>query len=140
MSTMYVLGGYVFSSKTIVPRDVARDTDFPWVQQDRIGRSPAQQDGGGGKDSFKFNGILYPCKNKAGKEQLSEMRLEGAKKRPLVLADGDGWVYGRWVIVKVNEARSHLWQNSDPRKIQFNMDLLYYGEDNESRDDLSRFI
>lgn len=142
MSTMYVLGdgAYVFSSSTTVPRTVTRDTDFPWAQQDRIGRSPAQQDGVGGKDVFKFNGVLFPGKNKSGKEQLSAMRLEAGKKQPLVLADGDGWVYGRWVITKIRESRSHLWPNSNPRKVGFEMNLLYYGEDNESRDDLSRYI
>lgn len=138
MAIMYMLGGYLFTSNAAVPREVRRDTSFGWSAQKRLRRAPAQQAVGFGEDTMTFSGILYPCSEsgRSGKEQLSLMRAEAKKMQPLGLVDGNGFVYGRWVIKKVSEVRSHLWQNSDPRKIAFTLNLDYYGEDSDVFEDV----
>ena len=140
-SAMYSLGSYIFKLNTAVPRAVKRSTDFTWSQQERLNRSPAQQSVGYGTDAINFNGVLFPCSEngKTAKEQLSKMRLEAAKMQPLMLVDGDGYVYGRWVIKKVTEDRAHLWSDSCPRRINFSLSMAYYGEDGEGVYNTKRF-
>ncbi len=128
-TVMYNLGGYVFASDTAVPRTVSRDTRYNWATQNRLNREPAQQAISYGTDTLKFNGVMYPCDSRSGKEQIEYLRLYADQMIPLVLSDGEGTVYGRWVVKSINESRSHLWQDSDPRKVSFSVDLEAYGED-----------
>jgi len=128
MAIMYMLGGYAFSSNTAVPRSVGRETTFSWSKHNRI-NNPVLQATGLGDDKIKLDGIMYPTKDKTGIEQLALLRAEASQMLPLMFVDGKGYIYGRWAIKKITEGRAYLWQNSDPRKITFKIELEKYGED-----------
>ena len=131
MAVMYVLGGYVFSSDTALPKSVQRDTSYRWAKQERLNRPVSHQPIGVGEDTQTMEGVLYPCEEtgRTGKEELAAMRATGSSMLPLNLIDGNGYLYGLWCIKKISEGRSHLWANSDPRKISFTIDLTAYGAD-----------
>lgn len=131
MAIMYVLGSFLFSSDSLVPKAVDRNTSFSWAEQVRLNKAPALQAIGLGEDTLSINGTAYSCvsQGKSPKEQVAELREVASAMTPLVLLDGSGYYYGRWVVKNIQEKRMNLWQNSTPRKIEFSLQLAYYVED-----------
>ena len=48
---------------------------------------------------------------------------------PQLLTDGLGRVWGSWVILAINDQRSVLMDDGQPRKLGFDLTLREYGED-----------
>ena len=128
----YILGDFLFESSTVLPASVERDTQFEWVDQKRIGREPAGQFAGGGKDVFKLEGKVFPCRELGDEVDIIILRDMGKAGLPYWLLDGQGWIYGRWEITGIKEKRRELYPNSKPRLIEFSLDLKRYGEDADS--------
>ena len=72
--------------------------------------------------------MIYPH-FKGGLRQVELMRLVAGQGQPLILVDGLGWVWERWVITGVEERKSLFMSDGAPRKIEFTMQLLAYGAD-----------
>ncbi|TAN72313.1 MAG: hypothetical protein EPN20_03760 [Magnetospirillum sp.] len=64
--------------------------------------------------------------------QLDAMRAEAGKGKPLMLVDGLGRVWGKYCITKVHERQSALLGNGAPLKVDFSLDLVLYGDDEET--------
>jgi phage protein U len=47
----------------------------------------------------------------------------------MMLVDGLGWIWERWVIAGVEETKSVFLADGAPRKIEFSLTLRAYGED-----------
>jgi hypothetical protein len=47
----------------------------------------------------------------------------------MMLVDGLGWVWERWVIIAVEERKSVFLPGGAPRKIEFTVRLRAYGAD-----------
>lgn len=131
MATMYQLGAFPFSSNTLIPKSFERDTAFSWVARPRLNRSAGQQFTGGGEDKVKFEGVMYPAGTKTSEEQLALLRTQSKQGLPMMLVDGQGWVYGRWVVKRITEKRENLVPNSGAFKVGFTIEMEYYGEDLE---------
>lgn len=124
---MLALGDYRFSVDTAAYNSLQRTTTYRWARQDRIGTVPAAQWVGPGEDTISLRGVVYPHYS-GGLAQISNMRAEAAQGRPLRLVDGRGTVHGFWTIDKVREDESVFLPGGIPRKIDFRMQLTYYGE------------
>jgi phage protein U len=56
------------------------------------------------------------------------MRLAARTGQPLMLVDGLGWVFQRWVILSVEETRTIFMSDGAPKQIDFRILLRSYGE------------
>ncbi|MGR6871253.1 phage tail protein [Pseudomonas sp. HK3] len=128
---MWVLGGFIFSRDTVAPAQTSRSTQYKWAAQQRVGRDDALQYLGPGKDTKIMNGDIFP-EYKGGTEQISALRILAEQGEALMLVDGRGYVYGRWCITSINEVRELFFENGAPKKIEFNITLERYGEDEGS--------
>jgi len=61
--------------------------------------------------------------------QVELMRAVAGTGQPMILVDGLGWVWERWVIRSVEERKSVFLADGAPRKIEFNVELQAYGRD-----------
>ena len=93
-----------------------------------IGREPALQYTGPDTQSITIEGVIYPH-FKGGLRQVEMMRLKAGIGAPLMMVDGLGWVWKRWVIMRVEERKSHFLRDGAPRKIEFSLTLQSYGPD-----------
>ena len=123
------LGAYRFSLDTSAYQQLQRNTQYRWSTQNRLQRRPAQQFVGQGSDALTLSGVIYP-EHKGGFTQLEAMRAQAGLGQPLVLVDGLGIIWGRWVITSVEETQTVFLQNGQPKKIEFQLQLTRYGEDN----------
>ena len=59
-----------------------------------------------------------------------DLRRLALGTEPLDLVDGTGKVWGLFVLLEVTEKQTEFLANGQPRKIEFALKLLEYGEDN----------
>lgn len=125
---MMALGALRFGVNRANYQQFTRAAAWRWQAQDRVGRRPALQFLGPGTDEIKLEGVIYPH-FKGGLRQVELMRLLADQGQPLILVDGLGWVWDRWVIAAVEERKSLFMADGAPRKIEFTVNLLAYGAD-----------
>jgi uncharacterized protein len=126
--TLMALGDYRFSIDTAAYHLVKRQQSYRWHSQARLQRSPAQQFVGEGEHCLTLEGVIYPH-YQGGYKQIERMREQATKGKPLLLVDGLGFVWGQWVIIRLEEEQSYLLPNGMPRKQTFSLELVEYGRD-----------
>jgi len=125
---MLALGEYRFSVETAAYETLSRTDTWRWQEQARLGREPAHQYLGPGVTSVQLPGVILPH-YKGGLGQIDRIREEAGKGEPLNLVDGLGKVWGAYCIKQIQETQSRTLANGAPRKIEFSVDLVKYGED-----------
>ena len=125
---MMALGAFRFGVNRANYQTFTRSASWRWEAQDRLGRNPALQFLGPGADEITLEGVIYPH-FKGGLRQIELMRLVASAGQPLILVDGMGWVWERWVIPSITEKKSVFLADGAPRQIDFAMSLKAYGSD-----------
>lgn len=125
---MMVLGPYRFALSTSAYQQLKRSIEYRWQAQERIGNDPAMQFIGPGKEQIGLEGVIYP-EFRGGLQQINLMKLTADIGEPLLMVDGTGQVWGRWVILQIEETREIFFENGVPRKISFSLTIAKYGED-----------
>lgn len=125
---MMALGGLRFGVNRASYQTFTRMASYRWEEQDRLGRAPALQYLGPGAEEITLEGTIYPH-FKGGLRQIELMRLLARRGEPMILVDGLGWVWERWVITRIDETKTHFLPDGAPRKIEFAVTLKAYGAD-----------
>lgn len=125
---MMMLGDYPFMLNTAAYEKLTRNSGWRWRNQARIGRTPANQYLGPEAQTISMNGMILP-EFKGGQTQVTKMRAAADQGEPLILVDGRGKVWGEFVIKSLSETQSLPHANGDPRRIDFQISLEEYGED-----------
>ena len=125
---MMALGSFRFGVNRANYQSFTRSASWRWEEQPRLGRRPALQFLGPGAEEITLEGVIYPH-FKGGLRQVELMRLVASAGQPLILVDGMGWVWDRWVITAVEERKTLFMADGAPRKIAFTTSLKAYGSD-----------
>lgn len=125
---MMQLGDYQFSLGTAAYDGFRRSRGWSWPEQERIGRTPALQYTGPELQTIRLSGMILPT-YRGGVGQIEAMAAAAGKGEPLMLVDGRGFVYGRWCIVGLDENQSYFAPNGAARRMDFDITLVEYGED-----------
>ena len=125
---MMALGAFRFGMSKGSYQTFSRTASHRWQKVNRIGRAPALQYSGPDAEEIKLAGVIYPH-FKGGLRQVEMMRLGAKAATPMMMVDGLGWVWDRWVIDRVEESKSVFLADGAPRKIEFTMNLKSYGKD-----------
>ncbi len=130
------LGDFSFELLTLLPDRMERETSYRWARQEPLGAHPVFQylgaigkDTGPSEDKVTISGVLHP--EFSGRidhlKQLREMAATGKPQR-LIYADTEiGQNMGLWIIHKVKEGRSIFYGDGIPRRIEFTLELEFYG-------------
>jgi phage protein U len=129
INVMMRLGDFRFSISTAAYQSFSRSNGYRWQGQERFGQLPAQQYTGPGEHSISLSGDIYPDFSGAGLKQIDAMREEAIKGLPLILVDGNGYVWGRWVIQSIEDQQGVFFSDGTPRKMAFTLKIVQYGED-----------
>ncbi|MCX8016379.1 MAG: phage tail protein [Rhodocyclaceae bacterium] len=125
---MMTLGEFRFALDTAAYERLVLSQSWRWPKQDRLGRDPALQFIGMEAAEIELEGALYPGTS-GSLADIERLRALADAGRPLMLTDGLGRVWGKWCILKVDDVRSVLLNDGQPRKIEFRLALKAYGED-----------
>lgn len=119
---MLSLGQFVFSLDTLAYQQLQRATDWRHAANSRVGARAASQFVGPGDDKITLNGVLLP--ELAGKRtSLDTVRDMGGQGAAWSLVDGNGVVYGAFVLLSVNETSTLFFADGTPRRIEFTLEL-----------------
>lgn len=125
---MMALGGYRFSLSTAAYQTLTRSDAYRWPSQERIGRRPALHFVGPGEERLDLDGTIFPH-YQGGLRQIEAMRGEAERGEPLFLVDGQGRKWGRYAISSLQETQTVFFDDGAPRRVDFKISLLRYGED-----------
>ena len=119
---MLALGMFVFSLPTAAYQELQRQTDWRHVSNNRVGAAPARQFVGRGEDAFTLPGIILP--ELAGSTlSLDALRLMANTGKAWPMVEGNGRIYGLWVIESLNENKTVFFSDGTPRRIEFTLSL-----------------
>ena len=125
---MMQIGGFQFSIGTAAYQELTRIHAWRWNEIPRAGRAPASQYDGPAAATMELSGVIYPH-YKGGTGQIAAMRTEAGKGEPLMLVDGTGKVWGKWVILTIEEGQDRHFDKGLPLRQRFRISLREYGDD-----------
>jgi phage protein U len=120
MSTMMGLGNYRFSLNTSTYQQFRRSIEYRWQSQERLQNNPAMQYLGHGMEQIDLEGTIYP-EFRGGLDQIEDMKGAADKGESLLLIDGMGGIWGRWVITRLEENRERSIPHTRGRRVGLDM-------------------
>lgn len=122
MPIQLILGFFVFSLHTLAYQDLQRQLAWRHASTARVGARPAHQFLGPDDETLTLNGVLYP--ELAGTRlslDLLQIMADTGKAWPLI--QGDGMLYGHYLITGITTTGTLHFQDGAPRKIDFQLTL-----------------
>lgn len=116
------LGDFVFALLSAPLVGLARETRWRWASGEELGTLPTQQYLGREADRITLTGGLRP-EITGDESTLDELRAMAQTGREQLLIDGNGRVWGQYVITSLQEERSALYSDGSARAIDFTLDL-----------------
>ena len=120
---MMALDNFVFGLDSLAYQELQRKTAWRHAQTSRVGARDARQYVGQGEDSITLSGLLAPD-FMGSADSLATLREMGDTGDAYVLVDGEGRVYGAFVIEGVSEGQTMHTQEGRARRIDFSIDLV----------------
>ncbi|PXX79140.1 hypothetical protein DFR34_10830 [Rivihabitans pingtungensis] len=116
-------GDFVFDWRTtIAPNELSREQGWRHASQSRVGDRPAHQYTGQDEETITLPGQLYPELG-ADINSLDTLREVADTGAPQVLIDGNGRVWGWYVLEKLTEKRASMLSDGTPLEIDFSLTL-----------------
>ncbi|HGM4787005.1 MULTISPECIES: phage tail protein [Stenotrophomonas] len=127
---MMSLGTFVFSLSTAAYQQLQRQMSWRHPTSERVGARAARQYVGPGEETIDLSGVIHAelADDLLTLDVLRELAAEG---RPLALVEGNGMVYGAYVILSINEGRTEFFSDGTPRRIDFQLQLARTDDDTE---------
>lgn len=118
---LMALGQFVFGLQTLAFTSLQRQTAWRHAQTSRVGARAASQFVGPGEDTITLPGVILP--EFGTRMSLDELHTLADAGQPLALVDGEGRVYGQWVITEKSETASYFSSTGEPSRIEFSLTL-----------------
>lgn len=119
---MMVFGMFVFMLRTTPYQQLRHSQEWRHVKNERVNQSASWQYIGAGDDTMTLEGVLYP-EITGGNLSLSALETIGFAGRPWPLIEGEGRIYGMYVLTRLERGKSEFDQYGNPRKIEFTLSL-----------------
>ena len=124
---MLSLGLFVFMRQTTPYQNMNRNIDYRWPANNRIGLRPAAQFLGVDSEKITLSGALLP-ELTGGKMSLLALELMAAQGKAWPLIEGNGTLYGMFVIESLSQTGTLFFADGSARRIEFTLKLLRVDE------------
>ncbi|MBX9474044.1 phage tail protein [Yersinia enterocolitica] len=124
---MLSLGLFVFMRQTTPYQNMNRNIDYRWPTNNRIGLRPAAQFLGVDSEKITLSGVLLP-ELTGGKLSLLALELMAAQGKVWPLIEGNGTLYGMFVIESLSQTGTLFFADGSARRIEFTLKLLRVDE------------
>lgn len=119
---MLALGMFLFERRTAPYAEMKRSQSWRHPKQNRVGRRPARQFIGEDDDLITLSGELRP-ELTGGRITLDVLRAMAGTGKAWPLVEGNGRMYGLWIIEKIDETSTEFFKDGTPKKITFTIEL-----------------
>lgn len=124
---LMTLGDVRFTVADGAYRSLSRTLEMTVARLNRAGRQAARQVLGE-DETITIEGVCYPL-HRHSLDRVESFRAMARTYEPQTLTDGLGFVWGRYVVERVEEQGSELAADGTPMKQEFRIGLGLYGED-----------
>lgn len=126
--SMLCLGQFVFALKSAPYQSLQHDQGWRHPSNSRVGARPARQFIGPDDETITLQGVLLP-EVTGGQQSLDKLEEMASTGDAWVLVDGQGVLYGLWVIEKLSQTKTVFFQDGTPRRIEFSLSLARVDDD-----------
>lgn len=128
MAQLMSIGMFSFEIDTALFDQLRRRRNWRHPSSDRVNSRPAFQFAGPGDDDISLSGRIYPGQlgDPLALDQLAAMAGTG---QAFPLVDGEGDVYGAFIIVGLDETLRHIGASGKAAVIEFSLDLKRADDD-----------
>ena len=125
---LMALGSFVFSIDDLLFNQLQRERAWRHPTSDRVGARPAGQFAGPGEDTISIGGLLAP--GQIGRaDALEDIARMGDAGEAYPLLDGDGYVYGAYVIERLSETKRFFLASGRALAVDFTISLKRMDDD-----------
>lgn len=125
---LLALGMFAFSVDDAMFDQLRRRRSWRHPSGDRVGLRPAGQFAGPGGDSINLAGAVAPGQL-GRREALDELAAMADAGAAYPLVDGEGYVYGAFVIEGLDETGRYFGTTGRPRLVDFSIELTRVDDD-----------
>ena len=119
---MMTLGLFVFMLQTAPYQELQQQKQWRHAANNRVGLRPALQYLGPDSDPITLTGVLFPALTGGRLTMMAlEQMAETGKAWPLI--EGDGTIYGMYVIESISTTKSHFFRDGAARRMEFTITL-----------------
>lgn len=126
MITMMALGSFRFGLDQRPYTQATRSWQYEYAEHQRLGRAAALHFVSRPAREISLSGVIYP-QYRGGLGQIEDMSRVAELATPMLLVDGIGRVWGRFVIAELEETLTHFLPSGAARKLEFTIGLKSYG-------------
>ena len=126
--SMLCLGQFVFALNSAPYQSLQHDQGWRHPSNSRVGARPARQFIGPDDETITLQGVLLP-EITGGQQSLDKLEEMASTGDAWVLVDGNGVLYGLWVIEKLSQTKTVFFQDGTPRRIEFSLGLARVDDD-----------
>lgn len=76
-----------------------------------------------GSDQLRLTGVSFPGSEYGNAESVSRLRAQADTREPQLLVDGEGNVYGSWLIISLSERRGNFTPTGRERRAEWELTL-----------------
>jgi phage protein U len=120
-----VFGDFLFSLNTAAYQSLSRKSSYRWAAAERIGKTEFLQFMGPNAQTVSLAGEIVTT-YRGGVGQIDRLRDIASEGKPQVLMQGTGDVFGRWVILSIDDEQTEIAPFGLPRQQAFTIELKYY--------------
>ncbi|SMC24250.1 Phage protein U [Andreprevotia lacus DSM 23236] len=121
-SNLLSLGMFVFQLKTLPYQELQRQASWRHPSGARVGARPVAQYLGPDDESITLSGVCLP-ELTGGVSFIDQLRDMADAGDGYPMIEGSGYVYGTFVIEKIDETRSLFFWDGAARRIEFTISL-----------------
>lgn len=126
--SMMALGTFVFSLSTLPFQELQHQLGWRHPTTSRVGARPARQFLGPDDETITLSGVLLP-ELTGGQASLDQVRAMGDQGKAWPLIDGNGQIYGLYVIESLEQTKTIFFEDGTPRRIEFRLTLKRVDDD-----------
>lgn len=125
---LMALGSFVFSIENVLFNQLQRKRSWRHPSNDRVGMRAASQFAGPGDDTISLGGLLAPGQI-GHAEALDDVAIMADAGRAYPLLDGEGYVYGAYVITDLDEDKRVFLLDGQALAVDFTIALKRVDDD-----------
>ncbi|UXY16716.1 phage tail protein [Chitiniphilus purpureus] len=125
---MMALGMFVFGLRSVPYQELQRQLAWRHASTARVGLRPARQYLGKDDETITLSGVLLPQLT-GGPASLAELETMGDEGAAWPLLDGEGHIYGLYVIESLQTTASLFFSDGTARRIEFSLVLKRIDDD-----------
>lgn len=123
-------GKFIFSIDNLLFDQLRERRSWRHPSGDRVGVAPSYQYAGPGEHSLSLGGLLAPGQI-GRRDALDDVARMAGTGQALPLIDGEGYVYGAFVVTGLDTSKTHFLKFGQALKIDFTIDMVRVDTDED---------